>query len=132
MSITKSLITAAILATATLSSPAEAKNRYMGGMEMSEQHNQLPPVGYAASRWLHPNGCKYTRAGRPGETVWYLIINSVEGRDCVRFVVETAYPGTSIADYYGRMNERPMVTRTMFTYDGPGKSLSLKRLFAKR
>ena len=131
MSIKKIVLGIAAAALTIASSPALSKNRYMGGLEMTEQHTHIPPVGFTASRWTHPNGCKYTRAGRPGETVWYLIINSVEGRDCVRFVVETAYPGMTIADYYGRAYERPSVTRTLFSYDGPKKSLSLRRLFGR-
>jgi len=35
-----------------------------------------PPVGHPGQWWTHPAGCQYTRAGRPGEVVWYLIINT--------------------------------------------------------
>ncbi|WP_297768786.1 hypothetical protein [uncultured Roseovarius sp.] len=35
-----------------------------------------PPVSHQGQWWTHPIGCEYSRAGRPGEIVWYLIINT--------------------------------------------------------
>lgn len=36
----------------------------------------MPPRGHAGQWWTHPSDCQYSRAGRPGEVVWYLIINT--------------------------------------------------------
>lgn len=36
----------------------------------------MPPAGHAGQWWTHPSGCEYSRTGRPGEVVWYLIINT--------------------------------------------------------
>jgi len=36
----------------------------------------MPPANHAGQWWTHPMGCEYSRTGRPGETVWYLIINT--------------------------------------------------------
>ena len=35
-----------------------------------------PPEDHRGQWWTHPSGCQYSRAGRPGEVVWYLIINT--------------------------------------------------------
>ena len=36
----------------------------------------MPPRGHSGQWWTHPSGCEYSRTGRPGEVVWYLIINT--------------------------------------------------------
>lgn len=36
----------------------------------------MPPVSHQGQWWTHPSGCEYSRTGRPGEIVWYLIINT--------------------------------------------------------
>lgn len=36
----------------------------------------MPPATHAGQWWTHPSGCEYSRTGRPGEVVWYLIINT--------------------------------------------------------
>lgn len=53
----------------------------------------LPPPGYRGQWWTAPNKCEYSRAGRPGEVVWYLIINSAHS-GC-----ETRLIGKVYADY---------------------------------
>lgn len=35
-----------------------------------------PPVNHPGQWWTHPLGCEYSRAGRPGETIWFLIVNT--------------------------------------------------------
>lgn len=50
-----------------------------------------PPVGFQGARWTAANGCAYTRAGRPGETVWYLIINTSAGKECRRVIPQATY-----------------------------------------
>lgn len=39
-------------------------------------------------RISHPNGCDYTRAGKAGERVWYLVLSTMGDKDCVRYFVE--------------------------------------------
>ncbi|WP_417728097.1 hypothetical protein [Roseovarius sp.] len=41
-----------------------------------EKISVMPPLSHQGQWWTHPSGCEYSRAGRPGETVWYLIINT--------------------------------------------------------
>ena len=60
-SVLKSL--AAALALVAFAGPATAQN-------------VKPPVNYQGQWWTHPNGCTYSRAGRPGETMWFLQINT--------------------------------------------------------
>jgi len=51
------------------------------------------PTGYASQWWVHPSGCEYSRAGRPGEIVWYVIINSIGRKKCPRLIVQQANDG---------------------------------------
>ena len=50
----------------------------------------MPPSDYRGQWWTHPNGCEYSRTGRPGETVWYLIINTAH-RGCVPYIKQVAF-----------------------------------------
>ena len=50
----------------------------------------LPPEGYKGQWWTAPNRCEYSRAGRPGEVVWYLIINSAH-KKCARYIVQRGF-----------------------------------------
>ena len=52
--------------------------------------SMMPPDGYSAQWWTAPNGCEYSRAGRPGETVWYLIVNSAH-RGCMPYLVQRGF-----------------------------------------
>lgn len=52
-------------------------SRTIGKATRLEPDNSImPPAKHAAQWWTHPLGCEYSRAGRPGETVWFLIINT--------------------------------------------------------
>jgi len=62
-----------------------------GASTASSQH--MPPDGYSSQWWVHPSGCEYSRAGRPGEIVWYVIINSIGKRNCPGMIVQKAYAG---------------------------------------
>lgn len=53
----------------------------------------MPPDGYEGQWWTHPSGCEYSRAGRPGEIVWYVIVNSIGRKRCPVMIVQKAYPG---------------------------------------
>jgi hypothetical protein len=50
----------------------------------------LPPPGYASQWWTSPNKCDYSRAGRPGEIVWFLIINTAH-RGCKPYLVQQGF-----------------------------------------
>lgn len=110
----KHTLTAASLVMAFAATPAFSEHRELGDPTLTAQQNMLPPIGYAAQRWAHPNGCQYTRAGRPGETVWYLIINSRGNKKCTGFVVEKPMEGTTIAAYYNTYAPKRRVTRNIF------------------
>ena len=44
-----------------------------------------PPANFEGQWWTNPAGCEYSRAGRPGETVWFLIINTAK-RGCPNYI----------------------------------------------
>ncbi|GFE48738.1 hypothetical protein So717_04910 [Roseobacter cerasinus] len=50
----------------------------------------LPPANYRGQWWTTPDHCQYSRAGRPGETVWYLIVNTAH-EGCKRRLIQRAY-----------------------------------------
>lgn len=111
MSIKVKMVSAIAVAASLMSSPIVAKNRYMGSVEVSEQHTEMPPKGQISRRWQHSNGCEYSRAGRPGERVWYLVVNTLGDRDCVRFIVETPHPDMTVTDYYGTPKPKSFAQR---------------------
>lgn len=54
------------------------------------QSPMLPPANYRGQWWTTPDSCQYSRAGRPGETVWYLIVNTAH-EACARRLIQRAY-----------------------------------------
>jgi hypothetical protein len=50
----------------------------------------LPPADYKGQWWTSPDNCQYSRAGRPGEAVWYLIVNTAHDK-CARRLIQRAY-----------------------------------------
>lgn len=52
--------------------------------------SMLPPANYRGQWWTSPDNCEYSRAGRPGETVWYLIVNTAH-ENCERRLIQRAY-----------------------------------------
>jgi hypothetical protein len=46
----------------------------------------MPPATHEGQWWTHPKGCEYSRTGRPGETVWFLIINTARP-GCPTYIV---------------------------------------------
>lgn len=75
--LTKTLY-AASLALVAMAGGAEAdlSNKFGATITLASGDAVMPPDGYASQWWTHPIGCEYSRAGRPGETVWFLIINT--------------------------------------------------------
>lgn len=59
----------------------------------------VPPADFAGKRWTAENGCQYSRAGRPGEAVWYLIINSSGGKECRRVIASKVYDDGAYQGY---------------------------------
>ncbi len=55
-------------------------------LHLAQNGQAAPPVDHAGQWWTHPKGCEYSRAGRPGETVWYLIINTAQ-RGCPPYIL---------------------------------------------
>ncbi|WP_135501817.1 hypothetical protein [Roseovarius aestuariivivens] len=59
--------------------------------DVAQDRKAVPPVDYEGQWWTHPKGCEYSRAGRPGEVIWYLIINTAK-RGCPKYIVgHTSY-----------------------------------------
>ena len=50
----------------------------------------LPPANYKSQWWTSPDSCQYSRAGRPGETVWYLIVNTAHEK-CKKRLIQRAF-----------------------------------------
>ena len=48
----------------------------LGASQLWAAAQTVPPASFQGQWWTHPAGCEYSRAGRPGETVWFLIVNS--------------------------------------------------------
>lgn len=71
--------------------PVAAQNTNNSQMTLVEYESpMLPPANYKGQWWTSPDNCQYTRAGRPGETVWYLIVNSAHSKCQVR-LIQRAY-----------------------------------------
>ncbi len=51
-----------------------------------------PPTSYQGQWWTHPSGCEYSRAGRPGETMWFLILNTAK-KGCPTYISGKTWGG---------------------------------------
>ena len=52
-----------------------------------------PPASTTTQQWwTHPLGCQYSRAGRPGETMWFLIVNTAR-KGCPTYITGTSWGG---------------------------------------
>ncbi len=49
----------------------------------------MPPANHQGQWWTHPAGCQYSRAGRPGEIVWFLT-SLPKGARCPEFIQQKA------------------------------------------
>ena len=45
----------------------------------------MPPANFKGQWWTDPAGCQYSRAGRPGELVWFLTAVP-KGARCPEFI----------------------------------------------
>ena len=74
-----------------LALPAAAQSYQKQAMQLIEYTSpMLPPATYKGQWWPSPENCQYSRAGRPGETVWYLIVNSAHAK-CPKRLIQRAY-----------------------------------------
>jgi hypothetical protein len=72
--------------------PAAAQAAGTGGAKAKlVEYNSpmMPPANYKGQWWTSPDNCQYSRAGRPGETVWYLIVNTAH-MQCERRLIQRA------------------------------------------
>lgn len=83
-------IAACLIAASVIGSSANADIATQTTIASNNDVNS-PPVGFQGARWTAANGCAYSRAGRPGETVWYLIINTSGGKECRRVIPQATY-----------------------------------------
>ena len=51
-----------------------------------------PPASHQGQWWTHPLGCEYSRAGRPGETMWFLIVNTRK-KGCPSYIAGNTWGG---------------------------------------
>ncbi|MCV3270368.1 hypothetical protein [Roseobacter sinensis] len=84
---------AALALGAALALPAAADQAASGSKKatlVTYSSPSLPPANYRGQWWTTPDNCQYSRAGRPGETVWYLIVNTAH-EGCERRLIQRAY-----------------------------------------
>jgi hypothetical protein len=93
----KTLLTTTVAAAFTMAALTTSANaefelfakKGFGAGAASQQH--MPPAGYSSQWWVHPSGCEYSKAGRPGEVVWYVIINTIGRKKCPGMIVQKAF-----------------------------------------
>ncbi|WP_299613867.1 hypothetical protein [uncultured Tateyamaria sp.] len=56
-----------------------------------------PSASYQGQWWTHPLGCEYSRAGRPGETMWFLIVNTRK-KGCPAYIAGKTWGGVYRAE----------------------------------
>ncbi len=81
------LVTVALLTAGT--GTALAKDA-VNDVQIVRHDTVMPPDGYGAQWWTHPKGCDYSRAGRPGEIVWFLIVNTARP-GCPTHIVQRGF-----------------------------------------
>ena len=55
--------------------------------------NAMPPANYQGQWWTNTSGCTYSRAGRPGEIVWFLTNKPPRGSSCLEFIHQKTIDG---------------------------------------
>lgn len=60
----------------------------------SEPRHIMPPEGYKGQWWTDPTGCRYSRAGAPGELVWFLA-GPPSPAGCWEYIVQKRGPNTN-------------------------------------
>ncbi len=85
--------TAMLVLACAIAAPAMTQSYQGQSMQMQLVEYQsplLPPANYRSQWWTSPDNCQYSRAGRPGETVWYLIVNTAHSK-CPKRLIQRAY-----------------------------------------
>ncbi|WP_294620398.1 hypothetical protein [uncultured Roseovarius sp.] len=77
------------LAVAMLAGTADAQHRIAPKLQNT---GAVPPANHQGQWWTHPLGCEYSRAGLPGESVWYIIVNT-DRKGCPRQIVVKSLSG---------------------------------------
>ncbi|MGJ8547046.1 MAG: hypothetical protein ACSHWZ_16490 [Sulfitobacter sp.] len=72
---------------------AQTYSAQPAAMPAAASDGMTPPPGYQGQWFTSADRCDYSRAGRPGEEVWYLIINTAHRKCRTRIVVR------AFADY---------------------------------
>ncbi|MFK7746347.1 MAG: hypothetical protein AB8B47_14925 [Roseobacter sp.] len=83
----------ALVLTCAMALPATASGFQANGQPLKlieYTSDLLPPTNWKSQWWTSPQNCQYSRAGRPGETVWYLIVNTAHAKCPVR-LIQRAY-----------------------------------------
>ncbi|MGC3939398.1 hypothetical protein ACOTTU_16455 [Roseobacter sp. EG26] len=73
--------------------PASADRNQTGSSNVTlveYTSSMMPPADFRGQWWTSPDNCQYSRAGRPGETVWYLIVNTAHAK-CQTRLIQRAY-----------------------------------------
>ncbi|MEX0280520.1 MAG: hypothetical protein AB3N13_04930 [Arenibacterium sp.] len=90
MTVAATAVITALSATSALADLSQKFGRASQVPVRTVNADLLPPPGYTGQWWIAPNNCEYSRSGRPGETVWFLIINSAH-KNCERYIVERGF-----------------------------------------
>ena len=53
---------------------------------------EKPSPNHAGQWWTNSKGCQYSRAGVPGETMWFLIINTAQ-KGCPTYIKGKSHTG---------------------------------------
>ncbi|MDR9393004.1 MAG: hypothetical protein RI571_01630 [Roseovarius sp.] len=84
-----SAVMAAVLTCAAATATADTRTTPEPPTGAGTRAVATPPPGHQGQWWTHPRGCEYSRAGRPGETVWFVIINT-RRPGCPTYIVGTS------------------------------------------
>jgi len=84
-------LAAAALSMSTLPAAADLSERFGRTSKIkASKPAYMPPNGYQGQWWTSPDNCEYSRSGRPGEIVWYLIINTSHAK-CQPYIVQRGF-----------------------------------------
>lgn len=79
------------LSMATLPASADISERFGRATKIKVgKPTAMPPEGFQGQWWTSPDNCEYSRSGRPGEIVWFLIINRAHSK-CEPMIVQRGF-----------------------------------------
>lgn len=53
---------------------------------------EKPSMSHQGQWWTNSKGCEYSRAGTPGETIWFLIVNTAQ-KGCPTYINMQSHTG---------------------------------------